>query len=156
MKKGNFTQIPNELIRCTKLNPFEKGILITLLSYPKTYKIHKEYVHKMVGCGVDKTDKAWKSLQREGYIISTKKIVSGRYQWEHKIFNTPQPVLQSVEKQSVEIPTLETQTIYKDGSNKDESNKDIINKDAIASQYTAPDNLDIEKAFREINNILNK
>jgi hypothetical protein len=48
------------------------------------------------------------------------------------------------------------QTIYKYGSNKDESNKDIINKDAIASQDTAPDNLDIEKSFADIKKILNK
>jgi hypothetical protein len=102
----------------------------------------------MVGCGVDKTDKAWKTLQREGYIISTKKIVSGRYQWEHKVFNKPQPVSPSVEKQSVEKPPVVNQTIYKDGSKKYVSKKDIINKDAIASQGNA-ESLN-GKSFKEL------
>ena len=87
MKKENFTQIPNEELKGTELTLTEKGLWVSLLSY--TNSIHKESLHKRLGCGVTQLDTAWKGLKKKGYITSTKSYVSGKICWEHKVFSKP-------------------------------------------------------------------
>ena len=86
-QKGNFTHIPNEELKGTELTLTEKGLWVSLLSY--TNSIHKESLHKRLGCGVTQLDTAWKGLIKKGYITSTKSYVSGKICWEHKVFSKP-------------------------------------------------------------------
>jgi hypothetical protein len=147
--KGNFTQISNELMRCTNLTPAEKSLLVILYGLPKTFVIRKEILHKLFGFGVTQLDTAWKGLKKKGFITSKQLPKNGKQNnWKHTINLTPIGFTPLCFTPVQNIPIKE-----------DCNPSNILNKNINSSQDTASQgiaDIDIEKAFREINNILNK
>jgi hypothetical protein len=147
--KGNFTQISNELMRCTNLTPAEKSLLVILYGLPKTFVIRKEILHKLFGFGVTQLDTAWKGLKKKGFITSKQLPKNGKQNnWKHTINLTPIGFTPLCFTPVQNIPIKE-----------DCNPGNILNKNINSSQDTASQgiaDIDIEKAFREINNILNK
>ena len=147
--KGNFTQISNELMRCINLTPTEKSLLFILYGLPKTFVIRKEILHKLFGFGPTQLNTAWKGLKKKGFIVSKRLPSNGKLNnWNHTINLTPIGFTPLSFRHVQNIPIKE-----------DCNPGNILNKNINSSQDTASQgiaDIDIEKAFREINNILNK
>ena len=149
MKKENFTMIPNDILRCINLTPTEKTLLGILMGLPKTFVIRKEILHKLFGFGVTQLDTAWRGLKKKGFIVSKRLPSNGKLNnWNHTINLTPIGFTPIGFRPVQNIPIKE-----------DCNPRNILNKKINSSQDTASQgiaDIDIEKAFREINNILNK
>jgi hypothetical protein len=152
-QKGNFTQIPNEELKGTELTLTEKGLWVSLLPYTTSYKIHKETLHKRLGCGTTQLDTAWKGLIKKGYITSKKSYVNGKICWEHRVFKKPYIGKPLVDNQSVENLPTENLPNYKDCSTQHYITKDKLTKNINSTQDTvsqgSADNLK-GKSYKEL------
>lgn len=149
MKKKNFTQIPNDLMRCTNLTPTEKSLLVILYGLPKSFVIRKEIVHKLFGFGVTQCDTAWKGLKKKGFIVSKRTSTNGRFNnWVHTINLTP------IGFTPIGFTPIGNLPIKEDGNP-----GKILNKKINSTQYTVSQgtvDLNIDLAFSEIKKSLNK
>jgi len=68
--QGKFTMIPNHICRSQNLTMDERGLLIYLLSLPENWMVRKTQVQtQMVGMGRNRYEKAFSSLEKQGYIL---------------------------------------------------------------------------------------
>lgn len=78
-KDNHFTCISNKLIQDTRLNVYELGIMLKILSNSDDYVLHTTYLAKQVGISQGKFNKAIKHLISIGYI--NKEQIQGGWLW---------------------------------------------------------------------------
>lgn len=78
-KDNHFTCISNRLIQDTRLNVYELGIMLKILSNSDEYVLHTTYLAKQVGISQGKFNKAIKHLISIGYI--NKEHIQGGWLW---------------------------------------------------------------------------
>ena len=88
--KSDYTPISNSILQSSTLTPNEKSIIVHLLSLPKTFAILKTNIWKKMNIGRDAFNKAWKGLEKAGYIKSNRIMENGLLKgWHHIINETP-------------------------------------------------------------------
>ena len=66
-----------------------KGLLVYLLSLPSDWEVHKSEVWKHFANGRDAVFRAWKELEKLGYITEKKFREKGRFQTQYTIHEEP-------------------------------------------------------------------
>lgn len=88
--KSDYTPINNSILQSSTLTPNEKSILVHLLSLPKNFAIVKTNIWKKMHIGRDAFNKAWKGLEKYGYIKSQRIMENGLLKgWLHEVWETP-------------------------------------------------------------------
>ena len=84
-----FTTIPNELIRSKNLTIDEKGLLGYFLSLPLSWVMYKKNLYSELPDKKGKINRVFKSLQKKGYILSTKQVDElGHFVgWNHVVYD---------------------------------------------------------------------
>lgn len=106
--KSRYTPISNDVIQSTILTPYEKIVLIYMLSLPEDWIIYKTQIQGKVGLSRKLFNDAWKGLVDKGYIHSKQlrregsNLMGG---YIHKVFE--EPVLSFNEDTDTEITTPE-------------------------------------------------
>lgn len=86
-----FTTIDNRTLADTSITPAAKGILVYLLSRPKTWKIRSHHLMRTFGIGKDALDTIYKSLENGGYLVRLKyREPDGKFAWDIQVFGTPE------------------------------------------------------------------
>lgn len=67
----NYTVIPNEIIKFKVLSFDSSAILMYLLSLPSDWSIYKSNIEKDINIGETRFNRAWKELNKKGYITMT-------------------------------------------------------------------------------------
>lgn len=67
---GNYTVIPNEILRSTNLSWQAKGLMCYLLSLPDDWVLYKEELHSHSSDGRHCTRSSFKELENNGFILS--------------------------------------------------------------------------------------
>lgn len=98
---GNFTQIPNDLIRNKELSWKEKGVLITMLSLSPECETTKKTVMAMCGLGYDAATNVLNALVKAGYCRKRDDRKKGRFSCEYDFYNVP--TFESVKKDPVSL-----------------------------------------------------
>lgn len=98
---GNFTQIPNDLIRNKELSWKEKGVLITMLSLSPECETTKKTVMAMCGLGHDAATNALNALEKAGYCHKRNGRKKGKFSCEYDFYNVP--TFESVKKDPVSL-----------------------------------------------------
>ncbi|MDE6425139.1 MAG: hypothetical protein K2K89_03250 [Ruminococcus sp.] len=96
---GNFTQIPNDLIRNKELSWKEKGVLVTMLSLSPECETTKKTVMAMCGLGYDAATNAINALIKAGYCHKRDDRKKGKFSCEYDFYNVP--TFESVKKDPV-------------------------------------------------------
>lgn len=96
---GNFTQIPNDLIRNNELSCKAKIALITMLSLSSDCEITKKTIKAMCGFGYDATTNAINELVKAGYLHKRSDRKKGKFSCEYDVYNVP--TFESVKKDPV-------------------------------------------------------
>ena len=86
---GNYTQIPNDLIRNTELPTNAKIVLITMLSLSAECETTKGTVKAMCGLGYDAATNALNALEKAGYCRKRDDRKKGRFSCEYDFYNVP-------------------------------------------------------------------
>lgn len=122
--QSRYTMIDNAILQNWGMTPEEKSILIYLLSMPENWIVIKTKLIEDSNIGRDRFNRAWKSLQEKGYIISIRVIDSETKQlkgWNHIVYEEPvlsesrvteNPIVGDSE--SREIRKSEIQSVYKE------------------------------------------
>lgn len=87
-----FTTLPNDVIKCRELSLDEKGLLTYLLSLPSDWVIYKQNLYNSLPDKKGSIDKAFRNLQKNGYILSVKvhDPKTGRFiGWNHVVYDIP-------------------------------------------------------------------
>lgn len=109
--KRNYTNISNQILRDKKLSLKAKGLLITMLSLPKTWDYSVSGLAKVCNEGETSIKSGLKELQESKYLIVSKcmpnQTKSGRIEYIYDLYEEPQIEKQEVGKQEVEILPLE-------------------------------------------------
>jgi DNA-binding MarR family transcriptional regulator len=89
--KAGYTPISNDILQSSTLTSSEKSILVHFLSLPKSFVILKKDIWKKMNIGRDAFNKAWKGLEKHGYVKSERKMDNkGQFKgWIHYISETP-------------------------------------------------------------------
>ncbi len=98
---GNFTQIPNDLIRNKELSWKEKGVLITMLSLSAECETTKKTVMAMCGLKRDAVTNAINALIKAGYCRKRDDRKKGQFACEYDFYNVP--TFESVKKDPVSL-----------------------------------------------------
>jgi len=87
---SNYSVIPNEILN-SKLSLEAIGLLVSLLSLPKSWVIHKSVIHKHYGMGREKMERIFSELSDAGYFLSIKRIdpKTGHFTYEHIVYDKP-------------------------------------------------------------------
>lgn len=96
---GNFTQIPNDLIRNKELSWKEKSVLITMLSLSPECETTKKTVMAMCGLKRDAATNALNALEKAGYCHKRKDRKKGKFSCEYDFYNVP--TFESVKKDPI-------------------------------------------------------
>lgn len=96
---GNFTQIPNDLIRNNELSCKAKIALITMLSLSSDCEITKKTIKAMCGFGYDAATNAINELVKAGYLHKRSDRKKGKFSCEYDVYNVP--TFESVKKDPV-------------------------------------------------------
>lgn len=88
--KSDYTPISNSILQSSTLTPNEKSVIVHLLSLPKTFSIVKTNIWKKMNIGRDAFNKAWKGLEKAGYVKSHRIMENGLLKgWHHSVYETP-------------------------------------------------------------------
>ncbi|MDE6425123.1 MAG: helix-turn-helix domain-containing protein [Ruminococcus sp.] len=98
---GNFTMIPNDLIRNKELSWKEKGVLFTMLSLSAECETTKKTVMAMCGLKRDAATNALNALEKAGYCRKRDDRKKGRFSCEYDFYNVP--TFESVKKDPVSL-----------------------------------------------------
>ena len=75
---SNFRMIPHAISQSKELSFRDKGILLTLLSYPDDWIFHLDFISKEYGVGKDALKTSFRELVKRGYLRHVK--VTGAHQ----------------------------------------------------------------------------
>ncbi len=82
--KKDFTTIRNKMIRDKRLGLVERGLLVTMLSYSKNWKITIKGLASQMPDGVSRIAKALKRLEEVGYLVRTRIYFDGKIsKWDY-------------------------------------------------------------------------
>lgn len=116
-----FLRVRNDVVRDSRLSFRARGVLVMMLSYPDDWRFDRDWLAaQSSGEGRDAVRSALQELERVGYLIRTKiRLPSGRYGWDHILFDTPQSeafpqVAPVAGKPSVAEPSVVNPTSYED------------------------------------------
>ncbi|MDE6780962.1 MAG: helix-turn-helix domain-containing protein [Ruminococcus sp.] len=137
---GNFTQIPNELIRNKDLPPKAKVVLFTMLSLSSECETTMKTVMAMCGLKRDAATNAINALIEAGYCRKRDDRKKGKFACEYDFYNVP--TFESVKNDPVSLfVTDETETVQpcretptrstinkKDKALKDDAGKKVAEK----------------------------
>ncbi|MDE6500719.1 MAG: helix-turn-helix domain-containing protein [Ruminococcus sp.] len=98
---GNFTMIPNDLIRNKDLSLNAKIVLITMLSLSAECETTKKTVRAMCGLGYDAATNAINALIKAGYCRKRDDRKKGQFACEYDFYNVP--TFESVKKDYVSL-----------------------------------------------------
>lgn len=98
---GNFTMIPNDLIRNKELPIKAKMVLITMLSLSPECETTKKTVMAMCGLKSDATTNAINALIKAGYCRKRDDRKKGQFACEYDFYNVP--TFESVKKDPVSL-----------------------------------------------------
>jgi hypothetical protein len=135
--KSGYTPISNKILQSNTLTPNEKSILVHFISLPKTFVILKKDIWRKMNIGRDAFNKAWKGLEKHGYVKSERKMDNGLFKgWTHYISESPR--FRNSENQTFgESVNIEKKECIKEVVNKrsiEEKNTSIL-----GSSYSNPD-----------------
>ena len=78
-QKTDYASIPNSTCRDPNIDKFSLGVLVTLVSMPSNWIIHKKFLQKECGCGRDKMDTTFKVLQKNNYLVKVPFRINGKF-----------------------------------------------------------------------------
>lgn len=88
---GNYTRIPNELLRDSRLTPAELGVLCRLLSNADGWHETTETLAPKMGVSHDTMKRIWRGLDAKGYVRRRKyQDEAGHIRTEIHVYDTPQ------------------------------------------------------------------
>jgi hypothetical protein len=133
--KSDYTPISNSILQSSTLTPNEKSIIVHLLSLPKTFAILKTNIWKKMNIGRDAFNKAWKGLEKAGYIKSNRIMENGLLKgWHHIVNETPT----YGNSDTLNFSNSEFQIVGKSVSiKKKELIKEVVNKRSIEEKNTS-------------------
>lgn len=126
-RSGEFTIVPNEILRDNTLSLRAKGLLSMVFSLPETWNFSVAGLAAICKESEEIVNNTLKELKAAGFLIVDKKMPneteSGRIEYEYNFFDKKQ----DLEKQGVEKQPLENHPLYKEKNEmkKEESKKDI-------------------------------
>lgn len=109
---SNYTVIPNEVFKIG-LSLDAVGLLTYLLSMPNDWVIYKTTIHNQFKISRKRMDYVFNELKNAGYIISDRKHIEGRLEWEHIVYDKPfngEPI-QHTQNNTIENNTIENNHI---------------------------------------------
>jgi hypothetical protein len=133
--KSDYTPISNSILQSSTLTPNEKSVIVHLLSLPKTFAIIKTNIWKKMNIGRDAFNKAWKGLEKAGYIKSHRIMENGLLKgWHHNVYESPS----YGDSELLNIRVTENQIVGKSVSiEKKEEIKEVVNKRSIVKKNTS-------------------
>jgi hypothetical protein len=133
--KSDYTPISNSILQSSTLTPNEKSIIVHLLSLPKTFAILKGNIWKKMNIGRDAFNKAWKGLEKAGYIKSNRIMENGLLKgWHHIVNETPT----YGNSDTLNFSKSENQIVGKSVSiEKKEEIKEVVKKRSIEEKNTS-------------------
>lgn len=89
-KTSNFTVVYNELFQRSDVSARAKGIYAYIMTLPDNWKIYKSELYEHFSEGRDSIDKAFKELEKLGYITKERaKNKDGKFDgWNYEIFES--------------------------------------------------------------------
>lgn len=134
---GNYTQIPNDLIRNRELSYKAKIAQITMLSLSAECEITKKTIRAMCGFGADATTNVVNELEKAGYLHKRDDRKKGKFSCEYDVYNVP--TFESVKKDPVSLSApdepLAVQPCRENPSRSTIYKKDkAIKKDAVRAE----------------------
>jgi uncharacterized phage protein (TIGR02220 family) len=124
-----FAQIPNSMLRDARLSMKAKGLLSFFLSLPPDWVIYKKSLSKYFNDGYTAISNAWDELEKNGYILSVRKINNlGQFEgWNHIVYYEPQ-----VGKPEDGKPELgKSDDGEPDTTNKEYTKKELTKKESV-------------------------
>lgn len=89
-RRDRYVVIDQETVRDRRLSLRARGLLVTLLSYPDTYRINSAELAKVVTEGRNAIRAALAELEDAGYLVRTKcQVAGGRWVTEQTLYETP-------------------------------------------------------------------
>lgn len=156
-EQRNFTRIPNDYLRDTKISLRAKGLLAQLLSHSPGWAVSVRNLAEVNGCGSHAITVAIHELEEAGYLVRQQdKGSDGRFEavsWLTKdpgsetispVFDSPQP-----EYPTPEDPTPENQHTKKTITQKTKEQKTIEQKTTGNKPTTIPDDFQITEEMRQ-------
>lgn len=133
--KSDYTPISNSILQSSTLTPNEKSVIVHLLSLPKTFSIVKTNIWKKMNIGRDAFNKAWKGLEKAGYVKSHRIMENGLLKgWHHNVYETP--IIG--DSDILKFRLTENQIVGKSVSiEKKEIIKEVVNKRSMLEKNTS-------------------
>lgn len=127
--RSNFTTLPNELIRDSRLSWKALGILVFVLSLPDNFRLRLSHLAKQKASGRDATRTGIKELQDTGYVrIQRERGERGKFshttwlvtdQPTYPDTNSPRSDYPITDNPTTEKPSSENPTLINTNSKKD-------------------------------------
>lgn len=146
-KRGNWTAVPNAIIRDSSLSTNARCLWMILQSFSEDFVFRTEYVRDLLGVGRDSYRSAWSELEDRGLAVRIRsRDRSGSWVWDIDLDPAPHPCpeIQAMEPSpcpdlpaTAEPATVEPATvkqgIYKEQEKEDLKKEDLGEEEAAAS-----------------------
>ena len=76
--EDNFTRIPNDFIRDSRLSPKARHLQVFMFSFPPHFTFTQAFVAKENKVGLSSVQSAFRELQKYGYLIYRIEMIKGR------------------------------------------------------------------------------
>lgn len=90
-RRGNYTTVPNEIVKHEHLSLEARGLLLVVLSLPPDFDVRQAYLLSQARCGKDKLQGILRELTKYGYLRRSKqfdKDSSGKFTSYYQFFDT--------------------------------------------------------------------
>lgn len=91
-RKGNFTTVPNEILRNPALSMRAKCLLMLMLSFPDDWRYYMSHLESLSSDGRKNHQQALKELMAHRYVVRQRvRGARGRIGWEYEVSDEPIP-----------------------------------------------------------------